>query len=108
MLLDAGADARWFHPTYRRSVFFQVSDPEIAKALLARGADPNFKDSDGEPVIFSIDNEDVAIVMIDAGLSLGSVRPADKMTLRGWSTYKEWPRVLAILDRAGLLESHAR
>ena len=108
MLLDAGADARWFHPVYRNSVFFNVGDPEIAKMLLAHGADPNFKDSDGEPIIFSIDNEDVAIVMIDAGLNLRSVRPADKMTLRGWSTYEKWPRVLALLDKAGLLESHAR
>jgi hypothetical protein len=108
MLLDAGADPRWFHPVYRNSVFFQVSDPEIAKMLLARGADPNFKDSDGEPIIFSIDNEDVALVMIEAGLSLRSVRPADKMTLRGWATYQKWPHVLALLDRAGLLKSHER
>jgi ankyrin repeat protein len=102
MLLDAGADARWFHPIYRDSVFFQVSDPEIAKMLLAAGADPNFKDTDGEPIIFSIDDEDVALVMIDAGLNLRSVRPADKMTLRGWATYEKWPRVLARLSKAGL------
>lgn len=105
MLLGAGADARWFHPTYRNSVFFQVSDPAIAKMLLAAGADPNFKDTDGEPIIFSISDEEVALVMIDAGLSLRSVRPADKMTLRGWATYQRWPRVLALLDKAGLLKS---
>jgi hypothetical protein len=108
MLLDAGADPRWFHPIYRNSVFFQVSDPEIAKMLLAHGADPNFKDTDGEPIIFSISDEDVALAMIDAGLSLRSVRPADKMTLRGWATYENWPRVLALLDKAGLVKSHAR
>jgi ankyrin repeat protein len=108
MLLDAGADPEWFHPIYRNSVFFQVSDPEIAKLLLAHGADPNFKDSDGEPIIFSIHDEDVALVMIDAGLSLRSVRPADKMTLRGWATYEKWPRVLALLGKAGLMESHRR
>lgn len=108
MLLDAGADARWFHPIYRNSVFFNVDDPEIAKMLVAAGADPNFKDSDGEPIIFSIDDEGVALIMIDAGLNLRSVRPADKMTLRGWATYEKWPRVLARLDKAGLLKSHER
>jgi ankyrin repeat protein len=108
MLLDAGSDPKWFNPIDRNSVFFQVSDPEIAKMLLARGADPNFKDTDGEPIIFSIDNEDVALVMINAGLNLRSVRPGDKMTLRGWATYEKWPRVLALLDKAGLLKSHDR
>lgn len=108
MLLDAGSNPRWFHPVYRSSVFFQVSDPEIAKMLLAAGADPNFKDTDDEPIIFSIHDEDVALVMIDAGLKLRSVRPADKMTLRGWAIYEKWPRVLARLDRAGLSASHER
>lgn len=108
MLLDAGADARWFHPIYRNSVFFQVSDPDIARMLLAAGADPNFKDTDGEPIIFSISDEDVALIMIEAGLNLRSVRPADKMTLRGWATYQKWPRVLALLNRAGLVKSHER
>jgi hypothetical protein len=108
MLLDAGAEAAWFHPIYRNSVFFQVSDPAIAKMLLAAGADPNFKDTDGEPIIFSISDEGVALVMIDAGMNLRSVRPADKMTLRGWATYEKWPRVLARLDRAGLFQSQAR
>lgn len=108
ILLDSGADARWFHPVYRNSVFFQVSDAAIAKMLLAAGADPNFKDTDGEPIIFSISDEDVALVMIAAGLNLRSVRPADKMTLRGWATYEKWPRVLARLDKAGLFRSHER
>jgi Domain of unknown function (DUF6438) len=108
MLLDAGADGRWFHPIYRNSVFFQVSDPAIAEMLLAAGADPNFKDSDGEPIIFSISDEDVALVMIGAGLSLKSVRPADKMTLRGWAAYQKWPRVMGQLNKAGLLRTHER
>jgi len=102
MLLDAGAEARWFHPIYRKSVFFLVNDVEIAKMLLAKGADPNFKDSDGEPIIFSVSDEDVALAMLDAGASLRAIRPADKMTLRGWAAYQKWPRVLARLDRAGI------
>lgn len=106
MLLDAGADPRWFHPVYRNSVFFQISDPDIAKLLLARGADPNLTDSEGEPIIFSIDDEDVALVMIDAGLNLQSERPGDKMTLRGWAASQKWSRVLARLNAAGLQNSH--
>ena len=69
--------------------------------LLASGADPNFKDSEGEPIMFSISDEDVALLMLDAGGDLTAVRPADKMTLRGWATYQKWPRVLARLDKAG-------
>lgn len=108
ILLDAGADGRWFHPIYRNSVFFQVRDPAIAKMLLAAGADPNFKNSEGEPIIFSISDEEVALVMLKAGLKLRSVRPADQMTLRGWAAYQKWPRVIAQLNKAGLFRSHER
>lgn len=107
LLLDAGSDPGWFHPIYRHSVLFQVSDPQIAQILLARGADPNFKDSEGEPIIFSISDEDVALAMIDAGLDLHAVRPADKMTLRGWADYEKWPRVITKLNAARVLKSHA-
>ena len=106
MLLGAGSNPRWFHPVYRNSVLFLVSDPQIARMLLAGGADPNFKDTEGEPIIFSISDEDVALVMIEAGLDLHSVRPADKMTMRGWATYEKWPRVMAKLDAAHVLKSH--
>lgn len=108
MLLDAGSDPRWDHPIYRSSVLFGIDDVEIANMLLARGADPNFKDSEGEPIIFSIHDEDVALAMIAKGLNLKSVRPADKMTLRGWATIEEWPRVTALLEKAGLRKSHKR
>jgi hypothetical protein len=107
MLLDAGADAHRVHPVYRKSVLFMVRDAEIARMLLAAGADPSFKDKEGEPAIFGIYDEDVALVMIEAGVDLRSVRPSDKMTLRGWATYQKWPRVLALLDKAGLLATHA-
>ncbi len=108
LLLEAGSDPRWYHPTYRSSVLFGVDDVEIANMLLARGADPNFKDSEGDPIIFSVHDEDVALAMIAKGLNLKSVRPADKMTLRRWATIKEWPRVTALLESAGLRKSHKR
>ena len=107
MLLDAGSDPSWFHPVYRNSVLFLVSDPQIARMLLAGGADPNLKDTEGEPIIFSISDEDVGLAMIDAGLDLHAVRPADKMTLRGWANYEKWPRVITKLNAARVLKSHA-
>jgi Domain of unknown function (DUF6438) len=107
MLLDAGSDPSWFHPDYRNSVLFLVSDPQIARMLLARGADPNLKDTEGEPIIFSISDEEVALAMIDAGLDLHAARPADKMTLRGWANYERWPHVITKLNAARVLKSHA-
>lgn len=102
-LLDAGARADWTDPVYPASALFLVDDAPIAKMLVDAGADPNFRDDyDGEPIIFSISDEGVALVMIDAGLDLKSVRPGDRMTLRGWAVHEKWPRVLAILDRRNL------
>lgn len=102
LLLQAGADPKWYSPLYRNSVLFLVSDLEIAKMLLRGGADPNFRDSDGEPIIFSISDEDVALAMFDAGATFDAVRPADGMTLRRWAEYEKWPRVIARLDKAGV------
>jgi len=83
------------------SVLALVSNPMIARLLINAGADPNFKDSEGEPILFSIMDEDVALELIRAGARLDAVRPADKMTLRGWATYQKWPKVLALLSQHG-------
>jgi len=77
-----------------------VDDPVIARMLLRAGADPK-KNWDGEPPIFSIMNERVALVLIEAGAPLDAVRPGDGMTLRGWAAYNKWPRVLALLKARG-------
>jgi len=83
------------------SVLASVTDPMIARLLINAGADPNFKDSEGEPILFSISDEDVALELIRAGARLDAVRPADKMTLRGWAAYQKWPKVLALLSQHG-------
>ncbi|WP_226018016.1 DUF6438 domain-containing protein [Novosphingobium sp. FKTRR1] len=102
MLLDAGADPVLTRSDYRQSVLQFVGDANVARMLLKAGADPNYRDDDGEPVIFSIDDEATALALIDAGMKLNAVRPADKMTLRGWARYQKWLHVLALLRRAGL------
>ena len=83
------------------SILALVSDPMIARLLINAGADPNFKDNEGEPILFSIMDEDVALELIRAGARLDAVHPADKMTLRGWATYQKWPKVLALLSQHG-------
>lgn len=100
LLLAAGADIHGKSSAFNSSVLFLVGDPQIAKLLLQAGADPQYRDQDGEPIIFSISDEDVALVLLDAGAPLNAVRPADKMTLRGWAEYQRWPRVLKRLDAA--------
>lgn len=70
--------------------------------LLDAGANPNFKDDEGEHILFNISDEDVALLLISRGADLKAIRPADGKTLRGWSEYQKWPRVLEMLDRAGL------
>lgn len=70
--------------------------------LLDAGADANFRDEDGEHILFNISDEDVALLLISRGANLRAVRPADGKTLRGWSNYQKWPKVLALLDQAGI------
>jgi hypothetical protein len=100
LLLQKGANIRQCSLACSSILAF-VSDPMIASVLIKAGADPNFKDDEGEPILFSIYDEDVALELMRAGARLDAVRPADKMTLRGWATYQKWPKVLALLSRRG-------
>ena len=84
------------------SVLWQVSDREIARMLLDAGADPNFRDGDGEHILFNISDEQVALLLIQSGADIKAVRPADGMTLRKWAKYEKWPAVIEILDKRGL------
>lgn len=101
-LLAAGASIEHCQNGYCDSVLWQVSDVGVARMLLDAGADPNFKDNEGEHLLFNISDEDVALLLISRGADLKAIRPADGKTLRGWSEYQKWPRVLEILGRAGL------
>ena len=100
-LLAAGAKIDHCQNGYCDSVLWQVSDSGVAKLLLDAGADPDFKDDEGEHIIFNISDEEVALLLISRGADLRAVRPADGKTLRGWSEYQKWPRVLMLLDRQG-------
>jgi hypothetical protein len=101
-LLDAGADIKYCLNDYCSSVLWQVSDREIARMLLDAGADPNFRDDDGEHILFNISDEQVALLLIKSGADLKAVRPADGMTLRKWAKYEKWPAVIEILNKRGL------
>ena len=101
-LLMAGASPTRCIKEYCDSSLWLVSDPVVATLLVDAGADPNFRDDEGEHILFSIYEEQVALVLIAHGANLKAVRPADRMTLRGWAKYQKWPRVLTILDRARL------
>jgi ankyrin repeat protein len=100
-LLDADADIEHCRNGYCDSVLWAVSDPGVARLLLDAGADPDFKDDEGEHILFSIDDENVALLIISRGANLKAVRPADGKTLRSWGEYQKWPRVLELIDRYG-------
>ncbi|OYU02638.1 MAG: hypothetical protein CFE36_04160 [Sphingomonadaceae bacterium PASS1] len=101
-LLDAGADIKYCLNNYCSSVLWGVSDREIAKMLLNAGADPNFRDSDGEHILFNVSDEQVALLLIQSGADLKAIRPADGMTLREWAKYEKWPAVIDMLTKRGL------
>ena len=102
VLLNAGAEIKHCLNDYCSSVLWEVSDRKIAKMLLDAGADPNFRDSDGEHILFHISDEQVALLFIQSGADLRAVRPADGMTLRKWAKYQKWPAVVEILNKPGL------
>ena len=99
LLLSRGANIHQCAMVCENVLAF-VDDPVIARMLVRAGADPK-KNWDGEPLIFSIHDEEVALVLIEAGATLDAVRPGDKMTLRGWASYNKWPKVLALLKARG-------
>lgn len=101
-LLAAGANIEHCQNGNCYSVLWQVSDVDIARLLLDAGANPDFKDDEGEHILFSISDEDVALLLISRGADLRAVRPADGKTLRGWSEYQKWPKVLELLDQSEL------
>ena len=101
MLLRAGANPRIVNPRTPESPLIFVGDVRIAHMLLAAGADPNFADYDGEPPIFSVYDEDVALALLDAGANPRARRPADRMNVAGWARYQQWPHVLARLHAEG-------
>jgi ankyrin repeat protein len=101
-LLAAGANIEHCQDGHCDSVLWQVSDVGVARLLLDAGANPDFKDDEGEHILFNISDEDVALLLISRGADLSAVRPADGKTLRGWSEYKKWPKVLELLNQSGL------
>lgn len=101
-LLDAGAKITHCLNDNCYSVLWQVDDREIAKMLIDAGADANFRDSEGEHILFNISSEPVALLLIKSGANLKAVRPADGMTLREWAKYEKWPAVIEILNKRGL------
>ena len=102
LLLDAGASIKHCQNGYCESILWQVSDVGVARLLLDAGADPDFKDNEGEHILFNISDEDVALLLISRGADMGAVRPSDGKTLREWSEYEKWPKVLALLNKSGL------
>ena len=101
-LLTAGASIKHCQNGYCDSVLWQVSDVGVARMLLDAGADANFRDEGGEHILFNISDEDVALLLISRGADLRAVRPGDGKTLRRWSDIQKWPKVLALLDQAGI------
>lgn len=102
MLLKAGAGTAHTQYGYPQSILWAVDDPTIAEMLINAGANPNFRDDEGEHILFSISDDDVAMVLIAHGADLNAVRPADGMTLGRWARYQGWRRVVDMLNRKGL------
>ncbi|WP_223072863.1 DUF6438 domain-containing protein [Erythrobacter sp. SCSIO 43205] len=99
-LLAAGANITHCQNGYCDSVLWQVSDAGVARLLLDAGANPDFKDDEGEHILFNISDEDVALLLISRGADLRAVRPADGKTLRDWSEDQKWPKVLELLNQS--------
>jgi ankyrin repeat protein len=102
ILLKSGAEAQTCQNHYCETALFNVSDPVIAEMLIKAGANPNFRDDEGEHILFGISDDDVAMVLIAHGADLEAVRPADGMTLGRWARYQGWRRVVDMLNRKGL------
>ncbi|MGQ2943324.1 MAG: DUF6438 domain-containing protein [Blastomonas fulva] len=102
LLLNAGASITHSRYGYPQSILWAVDDPVIAQMLISAGADPNFKDNEGEHILFSVSEDTVAMVLIAHGADLTAVRPGDGMTLSRWARKQGWPRVVDLLNRKGL------
>lgn len=102
LFLEAGAPVVNCYFSYCMSVLSSVDDPIIAEMLINAGANPNFRDDEGEHILFSISEDDVAMVLIAHGADPNAVRPADGMTLGRWARYQGWRRVVDLLNRRGL------
>ncbi len=102
ILLRAGASIAHSQYGHPQSILWGGEDPVIAEMLIKAGANPNFRDDEGEHILFSIYDDDVAMVLIAHGADLEAVRPSDGMTLGRWARYQGWRRVVDMLNRKGL------
>jgi ankyrin repeat protein len=84
-----------------RTALFQLSEPEIADALLQEGANPRVLDGKGNSAVHSSSDDRVTVTLLDAGASPDG-RNVYGWTLREAARRQGWVGTLSWLDQRGL------
>lgn len=74
--------------------------PKFARLLLAAGADVNSAEQGDQPLLFLTDDEEIALIAIEAGANLG-LKDSQGRTLAEIVRRKRWARVEALLAARG-------
>jgi hypothetical protein len=76
----------------------EAGDARFVRYLLDRGINPSTPGHFGLPALGSVHNEDVAMMLLEAGTNMSSMHDKGD-TFRKFAEYNHWARVIAWLDQ---------